>query len=197
MAATTELPVPLSEDLNHGLGVIHERADSLSRFLQSYTRVAHVPAPAKRAVPLDALVAHVAALESRLSVKVVPGPEIQVLVDPDQMEQVFINLIKNAVDAVLLASEEHIGPEAVTVVWMVRSRDLEIWIRDEGIGLSDTENLFVPFYTTKQSGSGIGLLLSRQIIEAHQGALFLKNRTDRAGCEVEIRLPSCVVNARR
>jgi two-component system, NtrC family, nitrogen regulation sensor histidine kinase NtrY len=195
MAATMELPPPLSENLNHGLEVIHERADSLGRFLQSYTRVAHVPAPQKRPVPVNTLISHVAALERRLAVKLVRGPRIHVSVDPDQLEQVLINLIKNAVDSVLLVPEEHIGPEAVTVSWTLRAKDLEIWICDEGIGLTETENLFVPFYTTKRSGSGIGLLLSRQIIEAHQGTLKLKNRTDRSGCEVEIRLPGCVLNS--
>jgi len=193
MASNTELPMPISEHLGHGLEVIHDRADSLGRFLQSYTRLARLPVPARKAVPLDNLLNRVAELEARLAVKVITGPNLYVYVDPDQLEQALINLVKNAADSVLLASENNIGPEAVTISWAVHTKDLEIWIRDEGIGLTETENLFVPFYTTKQSGSGIGLLLSRQILEAHQGALMLRKRTDRTGCEVEVKLPRCVV----
>jgi nitrogen fixation/metabolism regulation signal transduction histidine kinase len=193
MASNTELPMPISEHLGHGLEVIHDRADSLGRFLQSYTRLARLPVPARRAVPLDSLLNRVATLEGRLAVKVIAGSNLYVYVDPDQIEQALINLVKNAAESVLLASENNIGPEAVTIYWTAHAKDLEIWIRDEGIGLTETENLFVPFYTTKQSGSGIGLLLSRQILEAHQGALVLRNRTDRTGCEVEVKLPRCVV----
>ncbi len=193
MASNTTLPAPLSEHLNHGLEVIHDRADSLGRFLQSYARLARLPVPARRNFALNALVNRVAMLEARLTVKVVPGPDLEVYVDSDQLEQALINLVKNAADAVLLASESSIGPEAVTISWTAQGKDLEIWVRDEGIGLTETENLFVPFYTTKQSGSGIGLVLSRQIIEAHQGALVLRNRTDRTGCEVEVKLPMCIV----
>jgi nitrogen fixation/metabolism regulation signal transduction histidine kinase len=194
MASTAELPMPLSEHLGHGLEVIHQRADSLNRFLQSYTRVAKVPKPQCRAVALNSLVARVAKLESRLPVKVIPGSNVSIFVDPDQLEQALINLIKNAVDAVLLASEKEFGPEAVTVSWTIHAKDVEIYIRDEGIGLTETENLFVPFYTTKETGSGIGLLLSRQIIEAHQGTIMLRNRAERSGCEVVVKLSMCILS---
>lgn len=193
MASNTELPMPISEHLSHGLEVIHDRADSLGRFLQSYARLAKLPMPARKAVPVDVLVSRVISLEARLTVNLVAGPKAHVHVDPDQLEQALINLIKNAADAVLLASPDNIGPEAVTVSWTVHSKDLRIVIQDEGLGLTGTENLFVPFYTTKESGSGIGLLLCRQIIEAHQGALVLRNRAERAGCEVEVKLPGCIV----
>jgi two-component system, NtrC family, nitrogen regulation sensor histidine kinase NtrY len=195
MTSAIELPTSISENLNHGLDVIHDRADSLNRFLQNYTRVAQVPKPQRRAVALDSLIGHAAALESRLVVNVIPGPKVCISVDPDLLEQALINLIKNAADSVLLNSEKNIGPAAVTVFWTTRSRDLEIWIQDEGVGLGETENLFVPFYTTKQSGSGIGLLLSRQIIESHQGVLMLRNRTEHTGCEVELKLPECIIAA--
>lgn len=193
MASNTKLPASLSEHLMHGLEVIHGRADSLGRFLQSYTRLARLPSPVRKVVPLDGLLHRVATLESRLTVNVSAGPNVYISVDADQLEQALINLIKNAADAVLHAPQNTIGPEAVTVSWAVHSKDLEIRIRDEGIGLTETENLFVPFYTTKHSGSGIGLLLSRQVVEAHQGALVLRNRVDRTGCEVEVKLPRCVV----
>jgi nitrogen fixation/metabolism regulation signal transduction histidine kinase len=195
MASTAELPMPLSEHLGHGLEVIHERADSLNRFLQSYTRVARVPRPQRRAVDLASLIIRVAKLESRLPVKIIPGTNVSIFVDADQLEQALINLIKNAAESVLLASEQEFGPEAVTVFWTVHGKDVEIYIRDEGVGLTETENLFVPFYTTKETGSGIGLLLSRQIIEAHQGTLMLRNRTERSGCEVVAKLPMCVFEA--
>jgi len=195
LASQTELPSPISEHLGHGLEVIHDRAEALGRFLQSYARLAKLPMPACRAVALENLLHRVVALESRLTVTVVPGPIVHVYVDPDQIEQALINLVKNAVEAVQLVFQEFTSPQAVTVSWTVRSKQLEIVIQDEGIGLTHTENLFVPFYTTKQSGSGIGLVLSRQIIEAHHGTLTLKNRTDRPGCEVEVKLPECVVDA--
>lgn len=195
MAAGAELPMPIAEHLPQGLEVIHERADSLNRFLQSYTRVAKVPMPARRAVALQGLISHVATLEARLAVKVIPGPDVEIFVDPDQLEQALINLIKNAVDAVLLTPEGASSPEAVTIFWSTHSTDVEIVVRDEGIGLLETDNLFVPFYTTKETGSGIGLLLSRQIIEAHQGTLILKNRADRSGCDVVAKLPTCIVKS--
>lgn len=194
MTSNTELPEMFSENLSHGLEVIHERADSLNRFLQSYTRVAQVPRPQRRAVPLEDLVFRVAKLESRLAVNIISGPKVRVLVDPDQLKQALINLVKNATDSVLLASQDQLGSEAVTVSWKVQGRDVEIRILDEGVGLVETENLFVPFYTTKETGSGIGLLLSRQIIEAHQGTLTIRNRMERSGCEVVTRLPLCVVS---
>jgi two-component system, NtrC family, nitrogen regulation sensor histidine kinase NtrY len=195
MASNAELPIPLSEHLSHGLEVIQDRAESLNRFLQNYARVAVAPAPSRRPIALDGLVMRVVTLESRVAVDLIPGPKIDIYVDPDQLEQALINLIKNAADAVLLTSEKTIGPEAVTVSWIARSKDVEIRIRDKGVGLFETENLFVPFYTTKQTGSGIGLLLSRQIIEAHNGTLILRNRVDRSGCEVEVKLPACIFDA--
>jgi nitrogen fixation/metabolism regulation signal transduction histidine kinase len=195
MASNTELPAPFSEHFGHGLGVIQDRAESLNRFLQNYTRVAMVPVPARRPVAILSLVTHVVTLETRVTVNVIPGPKVDVSVDADQVEQALINLIKNAADAVLLAPEKAIGPEAVTLSWMVHANDVEICIRDEGVGLSETENLFVPFYTTKETGSGIGLLLSRQIIEAHHGTLLLRNRVGRSGCEVEIKLPLSMEDA--
>lgn len=193
MASNTQLPEPLSGDMNHGLQVIHDRADSLGRFLQSYARLARLPQPTRCPVALDGLIARTAALESRLTVKIICGPLANIFVDPDQLEQALINLIKNAADAALLVSEVNIGPEAVTISWSTRGKDVEISIRDEGDGIPDTQNLFVPFYTTKQAGTGIGLLLSRQIVEAHKGTLVLRNRLECSGCEVEIKLPECIL----
>lgn len=183
----------MRENLQRGLAVIEDRAESLNRFLQGYARLAKLPAPSKGAIAFDDLVAHIVSLETRLQVRVLAGPRIYINVDADQIEQAIINLIGNAVDAVLLSKvESSIEKDAVTMSWAVEGNDLEFWIRDRAHGLIDTQNLFVPFYTTKLGGSGIGLILSRQIIEAHSGSLKLRNCTDHPGCEVQVRLPSCI-----
>jgi len=137
---------------------------------------------------LRALADHVINLESRLKILQLGGPEIEVEVDPTHMAQALINLTKNAVESVISMHSAEITPDAVTISWNIGDGFVNIWIRDKGLGLSGSENLWVPFYTTKQHGSGIGLLLSRQIIEAHGGTLSLRNRDDVAGCEVHIRL---------
>jgi two-component system nitrogen regulation sensor histidine kinase NtrY len=180
------------ENFMHGLEVIADRAESLNRFLQSYTHLAKLPQPRKRTVPLRQLAEHVIGLESRLKITDLGGPDIDVLVDPDQLEQALINLIKNAVESVLLAAEPGVQSEQVSVSWSVANGSVNIWIKDKGVGLSGTENLWIPFYTTKEHGSGIGLLLSRQIVESHGGTLSLSNREDAMGCEVRIQLPSTV-----
>ncbi len=104
--------------------------------------------------------------------------------DPDQIEQLLINIIRNAVDASL---ETNGG---VSLDWKQVDGSLQISVEDEGPGLPDTANLFVPFFTTKPAGSGIGLALSRQIAEAHGGTLTLENRTDARGCRATLRLPN-------
>jgi two-component system nitrogen regulation sensor histidine kinase NtrY len=182
----------INDNFRQGLKVIEDRAESLNQFLQSYARLAKLPVPAKRVASLDALVAHVVSLEPRLQVTVEPGPSVQIYIDPGQIEQALINLIKNSVEAVLLTGENKIAPDAVTVSWKVQGNDVELLIRDRGVGLLDTGNLFVPFYTTKQNGTGIGLILSRQIVEAHGGTLALRNCLDHTGCEVQIKLPASV-----
>ena len=125
----------------------------------------------------------VVGLETRTAIALTPGPDLTVRADPDQLEQLLINLLRNAVDAALETGG------GVSVGWARRADQLEVCIRDEGPGLSNTSNLFVPFFTTKPTGSGIGLVLSRQIAEAHGGSLTLENRKDRAGCEARLRLP--------
>jgi signal transduction histidine kinase len=119
-----------------------------------------------------------------LEVEVTPGPDVIVQADPDQLEQLLINLIRNATDAAL---ETQGG---VRVGWNRVGAYLEIRVEDEGPGLSNTANLFVPFFTTKPGGSGIGLALSRQIAEGHSGSLTLENRTDPSGCRARLRLPA-------
>jgi len=128
-------------------------------------------------------VTRTATMESRIAVRVSPGPDGEVMADRDQLDQLLINLVRNAADAV----EATDG--GVVVRWELRRDEVEVVVEDEGTGLAGRENLFVPFYTTKPGGSGIGLALSRRIAEAHGGTLVLENRRDVTGCRAILRLP--------
>ncbi|HVF21856.1 MAG TPA: ATP-binding protein [Pyrinomonadaceae bacterium] len=176
-------PSDWREDMHHGLAVISSRADSLARFVESYSKLARLPPPRLEPLKIGTLVSRVASLETRLPVNVVSGPDVIVRGDDVQLEQLLINLVRNAVDA----SMETRG--GVEVGWQQNNGQVEVWIRDEGPGLASTANLFVPFFTTKAQGSGIGLVLSRQIAEAHGGTLTLENRPQLRGCEARLRLP--------
>ncbi len=176
-------PDDWEEDMRRGLSVIASRSESLSRFMGAYARLAKLPRPRFQPVPIADCIRRVAGLETRLAVEVVAGPDLIVSADADQLEQLFINLIRNAVDAALETGG------GVGVGWNRNGANLDIWIRDSGPGLSNTSNLFVPFFTTKPGGSGIGLVLCRQIAEAHGGTLRLENRSDGHGCEARLSLP--------
>jgi two-component system nitrogen regulation sensor histidine kinase NtrY len=177
------LPQDWKDDASAGLNSIASRADSLSRFLQAYTRLTKLPPPQKQSVDLVDLLRRVVDLEPRLNVKVMSGPKTVIRADAAQIEQALINLVHNAVDAAL---ETHGN---VTVGWREREDFIEIVVKDEGPGIMNPANLFVPFFTTKPDGSGIGLPLSRQIAEAHGGSLALMNRDDGKGAEALLRLP--------
>jgi len=183
MLAREERPDDLEEDMKRGLAVIAARSDSLSRFTTAYARLAKLPAPRLDTVEVSGLARRVAGLETRLPVRVDNGPDILIRADPDQLEQLLINVVHNAVDA---ATQTGGG---VRVGWKRSGSILELWVDDEGTGLTNASNLFVPFFTTKPAGSGIGLVLSRQIAEAHGGSLTLENRADRQGCRAFLRLP--------
>jgi nitrogen fixation/metabolism regulation signal transduction histidine kinase len=187
LTSRAALPEDVSQDMRQGLRVIENRVESLNRFMQAYTQLARMPAPTRSRIEVGALIERVSSLERRLGVKVVGGPHVTVDADPDQLEQLLINVIRNAADASLDPSLNQ--PGSVEVGWRTNARSVEMFIRDEGPGLLNSDNLFVPFFTTKHGGSGIGLILSRQIAEAHGGVLQLANRADRSGCEAVIALP--------
>ncbi len=187
-------------DFERGLEIIESRAASLNRFLQAYRQLAQMPRPDLRKAALAPLVERVAALETRLRVKVERGPDVELMVDPDQIEQMLINLVRNAAEAALETVErepansakkngiESASPEVV-MGWSFAEQQAVLTIEDNGPGLLNPGNAFVPFYTTKPSGSGIGLVLSRQIAEAHGGSLELLNGSSHRGCTAKVLLP--------
>jgi len=178
------------EDFERGLEVIENRAESLNRFLQAYRQLMGLPAPNLTHVDLNGLIHQVAQLETRLIVYTVAGEKIIVLADPDQLQQALINLVRNATDASVGPECENRDGAHVEVGWNRAGNDVTITITDNGPGLTNESNLFVPFYTTKPSGTGIGLVLAQQIAEAHGGLVKLYNRKDgAAGCVAELRLP--------
>ncbi len=179
----TPQPADWREDMKRGLSVIESRADALNRFTAAYARLARLPAPHRQLVAFSRLMSHVVELETRLPIAVSKGPEVMVSADPDQLEQLLINLVRNAVDAALETGGQ------VCAGWSRVDSMLEVKIEDEGPGLQNTANLFVPFFTTKPEGSGIGLVLSRQIAEAHGGSLTLQNRSAAHGTCAVFRIP--------
>jgi two-component system, NtrC family, nitrogen regulation sensor histidine kinase NtrY len=183
IAAQDPLPADWRDDMRRGLNVIASRTDALSRFTIGYTALARLPQPNKQAVDLAALVQRVARLETRKAIRVRGGEAVSVQADPDQLEQLLINVMRNAVDASLETGG------SVQVAWQQNSHRVSVFVDDEGPGLGNTTNLFVPFFTTKPNGSGIGLVLSRQIAEAHGGMLTLEPRPGARGARATVTLP--------
>lgn len=196
---STEMEPGVRTDLQRGLEIIEARSASLHRFLEAYRKLAQMPAPVLRDVALESLITRLTSLETRVPVALEAGPPVVFQADPDQLEQMLINLIRNAADAVLeatatsskiaQASGQPPQPGKVTVRWIAEGSDVLLLIEDEGPGLSNPANVFTPFYTTKPNGSGVGLVLSRQIAEAHGGNIEINNRNDRRGCVVKVVLP--------
>jgi nitrogen fixation/metabolism regulation signal transduction histidine kinase len=176
-------------DFERGLAVIENRAESLNRFLQAYRQLMGLPEPKLARVSLAALVERVVTLEARLAVSIDTAEDVAISVDADQIEQALINLVRNAAEAALSPDASSETAPCVSIQWSLAEDDVVIRIFDNGPGLSNESNLFVPFYTTKVGGTGIGLVLAQQIAEGHHGSLRLSNRADTAGCVVELRLP--------
>ena len=183
-AVADQRPTGWEQDLRDGLELIESRSLSLARFMGAYAKLARLPEPNRSEVELEALVRRIAALDERFDVAVEPGPEVVLEADPDQLEQLLINLVRNAVDAVT-----ETGAEEVRVTWDVEGAQVLLRVIDDGPGLANPSNLFVPFFSTKPGGSGIGLALSRQIVESHGGTIELHNREQARGCEARVRLP--------
>jgi two-component system nitrogen regulation sensor histidine kinase NtrY len=171
------------DDLRRGLRVIVDRSDALSRFMRDYSRLTRLPKPQLRRTDINTLVRAAAGLERRIAVDIEQGPDVALEADPDQLQQLLINLIRNAVDASLESGG------SVKVGWSRNGSWLHLFVQDEGPGIANPSNLFVPFFTTKPGGSGIGLALSRQIAEAHGGSVSLHNRAEGKGCEAVVQLP--------
>jgi signal transduction histidine kinase len=176
-------PPDADDDLRGGLGIISSRSEALSRFMSAYALLARLPAPRPSSVDVGIWARRAARLETRIAVDVKPGPALTIQADGDQLDQLLINLIRNAADASLETGG------GVSVSWSRQDGHVDVEVTDDGPGLATTANLFVPFYTTKPSGSGIGLVLCRQIAEAHGGVLSLDNRDDQRGCVARLRLP--------
>jgi nitrogen fixation/metabolism regulation signal transduction histidine kinase len=187
LLAKTPRPDDWETDLLSGLTIIGSRADALSRFMESYSRLARLPPPQPRLMEVAGWVRRVAGLETRLKVAVDPGPALTLEADVDQLEQLLINLIRNAADATLESRPGEAG--RVRVSWLQQGDMLEVCVEDDGAGISNPANLFVPFFTTKPGGSGIGLVLCRQIAEAHGGSLSLENRKEAHGVSARLKLP--------
>ncbi|MFZ0418492.1 MAG: ATP-binding protein [Candidatus Sulfotelmatobacter sp.] len=198
--SATNLDAEQRQDFERGLSIIETRAASLNRFLQAYRQLAQMPPPVLQQCALSPLVKRVAALEARIQVTVIPGPDITLMADPDQLEQMFINLLRNAAEAVLeptISGENSNGSnnrsseseQQIAFTWKLTDKNVILTIEDSGPGLMNPSNVFVPFYTTKPGGSGIGLVLSRQISEAHGGSIELTNRSGQRGCSVKVTLP--------
>ena len=178
-----ESSTAILDDLRQGLSIIRSRTEALGRFMAAYSHLARLPQPKLLPVNVPEWIGRTVKLETRVKVSLVEGPKIVISADADQLEQLLINLVRNAADATLETGG------AVQVSWSRHGSQLDVRVIDDGPGLPNTANLFVPFFTTKPGGSGIGLVLSRQIAEAHGGELTLVNRSEARGCEARLRLP--------
>ena len=185
--SATSAARPNPVDMEHGLAIIDERAESLNRFLQGYGQLAKLPPPALSPIEVYPLLERVCSLEVRVPVGLTGDKKIAISADAAQLEQALINLIRNAADAAMQTAAQR--PPKVHVTLHREPGVALVEVEDNGPGIINPVNLFIPFYTTKPGGTGIGLVLSMQIVEAHGGTLTLTNRANTAGCCAQIRIP--------
>jgi len=174
------------EDLSEGLSVIGERANNLTDFIKRYAKVAKLPEPNKQIFSMSQLIAHTAIIQSNpqdIIIDESSNQNMELFADRSMIEQVMINLLKNALEA----------GAPVELSWGENKQSQWLIILDHGQGIKNTANLFVPFYSTKPTGSGIGLVLCQQILDKHQGRLTLEN-SKHAGCLVKVTLPNALYN---
>jgi len=175
------------EDVREGLEIIAERSEVLGGFIASYSRLTRLPEPTFDEMKVETWIRRAVGLETRLPVEIIRGPELMIQADHSQLDQLLINIVSNSVEASLEAGRQ--TGKHVVITWKIAGSFLEVWVDDDGSGLDTATDPFVPFFTTKPQGSGIGLALSRQIAEAHGGYLTLISHPDRPGCRALLRLP--------
>jgi two-component system, NtrC family, nitrogen regulation sensor histidine kinase NtrY len=181
----------VSADFAEGLGIIESRAHSLGQFIESYARLARLPEPTRRPVPVRDLLLRIRNMDTRVEVGIgALDTTLRVDADPALLEQALINLLRNAVDAALASHESTPSRASVNLEARALPGSVRIEVTDNGFGPPESVNLFVPFFTTKPGGSGIGLVLSRQIAESHGGTLELERISDQGGCRAVLCLPT-------
>lgn len=163
-------------DFQQGLAVISERSHHLNDFIKRYQQLSKLPDPSKSIVNVHHVLSSTVALFDDVLMNDV-DESLTCFVDESQLQQVLVNLIKNA----LQACEPSMATEKTTIGVTSKPGQLEITVTDNGCGITNMDNIFVPFYTTKQTGSGIGLVMSRQIMRNHGGDLHLNNRQKSTG----------------
>jgi len=171
------------ERVVRALDVIERRSASLGRFIAEYARLARVPEPRPAPVELGEVIRRIAAMDTRCAVRVIGVAETTVLADEPLLEQALVNLVRNAIDAAVTTEG------TVTIDWRAEDDEAHVLIADDGPGIENPENLFVPLFSTKPGGSGIGLVLARNILEAHRGDVRLVNRARGTGCIAYVTLP--------
>lgn len=175
-------PPDWQQDIERGITVINKRTQAIAKFMQDFSKLAKLPEPSTRLTDFKTILIRCCQLLGPEHFDIKTDQPIEIVIDPDQIEQLLINLLKNAIEASDNANK-------IEVNWFIENEFLQCEIIDSGSGIANFDNLFVPFFSTKQSGSGIGLVLSRQIAEAHEGALDLHNRAQTKGCVARLMLP--------
>jgi len=182
-----EMPNLTPEQCQQAIKIIDSRSNNLLQFIDSYSDLAKLPLPNIQQFDLTELLQGIASLVKQVTINL-SNPLI-IKADKGQLEQVLLNLIKNAKEAQLSKGKPNKNlSEDIEVQVFKTDQQVIIKVLDQGCGIANTDNLFVPFYTTKAEGTGIGLALSRQIISNHQGELTLTNRPDQTGAVASITL---------